>query len=188
MTWLSDIWDWGSNQDWDQIGKVVNTGRNIINAFDVNSSRQGVRSDMLDAYTKMSAADQEYQRQMMEYQQQQAGARAAAARQNDLARRKAAKEALKVQKKYLTELAANYQPYADAVKTLTPKAADNYGKFLDTTALLNQYLAPTVSQSLSQAPQPTWSKEVPLNAYSVPTINAAEMSFPSLEDLLKGGR
>jgi hypothetical protein len=112
---------------------------------------------------RIAADDDAYAKQMWEYQNAQAGARAAAARANDAARRKAAKKALRIQKKALKSMIAQYQPYADAAKFLTPKMSQNYGQYLDTTALLNQYLTPRVMQSVAEPTQPSWANSSPIS-------------------------
>lgn len=204
MTWLSDAWDavsgWfgggdssssGSGFDdtwvgrnWDSIGKGVEAGRKLYNLFDVNDSRQDVRSQMGDLYTKLAQEDEAYRQQMAAYNQQRSAGAAAARRKNEAAQRKAQAKALQIQKKYLEQMAASYQPYADAAKSLTPKMADNYKQFLDTTALLNQYLTPTVSKTLTSAPTPAATPQLMADAYKG---SSQPVAFPSLEEILKKG-
>lgn len=175
-------------RNWDTIGNVANTGRGVYNLFSSNNARKGVRSDVLGVYERMMAQDQEYRDQMAQFQAQQSGAAAAARRQNDAARMVAAGKALKVQKKHLKALQKQYEPYADAAKMLTPKMADNYKQYLDTTALLNQYLSPSVMRSLTETQKPAWAQEIPQSAYSVPVVQSEPVSFPTMAELLKGGR
>ena len=145
------------DRNWDTIGKVATAGKNIYDAWDANDARGDSRSEIFNVLGRMAADDDAYAKQMYDYRNQQAGARAAAARANDAARRKAAKKALKIQKKYLKQMIAQYQPYADAAKFLTPKMSQNYGQYLDTTSLLNQYLTPKVMQNMGQPAQPAWA-------------------------------
>ena len=175
-------------RNWGTIGNVANTGRGLYNLFDANNSRKGVRSDVLGVYERMMAQDQEYRQQMAEFQAQQSGAAAAARRQNDAARLVAAGKALKVQKKGLKALQKQYEPYAEAAKMLTPKMAENYKQYLDTTALLNQYLSPSVMRTLNETPKPAWAQEIPQSAYSVPVVQSEPVSFPTLAEVLRGGR
>ena len=139
-SWLGDVWDtvtgwFGSDggssgsssepnwldRNWDTISGVAGGIKGLYDAYDVNRSRGNSRSQILDVMGRMAADDDAYAKQMWEYQNAQAGARAAAARANDAARRKAAKKALRIQKKALKSMIAQYQPYADAAKFLTPK-------------------------------------------------------------------
>jgi hypothetical protein len=183
MSWLSEAWDFlGENKD--TIKDVFNFGRNLYNAYDMNSSRRGARGDILDFMRQQEAQDNAYQQQLWQYQNAQRGAAAAAARANDAARRKASGKAFKKQSKMLKELISQYQPYADAAKELTPKMSQNYSQFLDTTALLNQYLTPKAMEVLGSAPKPTWEMAVPQSAYKVPVPQSAPIKFPSLDEIL----
>lgn len=200
MTWLSDAADYigglfggdssgsGSGlsdswlgRNWDSIANIADKGRQVYNYLDMNNARQGTRSDLLGAYQQMAAQDALYQQQLAQYQQGQA----AAARANDAARRAAANKALKVQKKYLKQLEKNYQPYADAAKMLTPEMGKNFKQYLDTTSLLNQYLAPTVMQQFQQPVQPTYQMNVPESAYAAPKVEGQAVSFPTVEELMR---
>lgn len=167
-------------RNWDTIGKVVDGGRKIYNTLDMNSSRSGARGDILDLMQKMSQDDDAYNKQLYDWQVANAASRAAAARANDASRRKAANQALKVQKKMLKQMMGQYQPYADAVQTLTPKMAQNYGQFLDSTALLNQYLTPKAMQTLGQAPKATASFDVPQPKFT----GGEPVSLASIEEVL----
>lgn len=179
-----DIGNSWLGRNWDNIGKAVNFGRQVYNVFDANSARQGVRNDLLDGYQKAMLAQNQYAQQMAAYNQQQAAGAAAARRQTDAARQKAAKKALKIQEKYLKNLSAQYQPYADAAKMLTPKMAENYKQYLDTTALLNAYLAPKVMDQLGQPPKPAYSIPIPQSATSAPSVQSEAISFPTVEEML----
>jgi flagellar biosynthesis/type III secretory pathway protein FliH len=184
MSWLSDAWDFLSENK-DTVKDVFNFGRNVYNAWDMNNSRQGSRNDILDFMKQMEAQDNAYQQQMYDYNNRQRAAASAAARANDAARRKASKKAFKKQSKMLKELISQYQPYADAAKELTPKMSQNYSQFLDTTALLNQYLTPKAMEVLGSAPKPTWEMGVPQSAYKVSAPQSAPVKFPSLDEILK---
>lgn len=175
-------------RNWDNIGRAVNAGRGIYNLFDMNSNRQGVRNDLMGAYQNAMLADAAYQQQMAAYNQQRAAGAAAAARRTQAAQQKAAKKALKIQEKYLKELIGQYQPYADAAKMLTPKMADNYKQYLDTTGMLNAYLAPKVMDQLGQPPKPAFSYSIPESAYSTPVVKPEAISFPTVEEMLKKGK
>lgn len=203
MTWVGDAWDavsgWFGNsgsssgsstgswidRNWDTITKGLDAGRKIYNTWDANNSRQNSRNDILSLLQQNEAADNAYQQQLWEYQNANRGAAAAAARANDAARRKASAKAFKQQSKMLKQLIAQYQPYADAAKELTPKMSQNYSQFLDTTGLLNQYLTPKVMETLGSAPKPSWEQGVPQAAYKVSVPQSAPVSFPSLEEILK---
>jgi len=171
-------------RNWDNIGRAVNAGRGIYNLFDANSNRQGVRNDLLDVYQNSMLANSAYQQQMMAYNQAAAAAAAAARRKEEEARQKAAKKALAIQKKYLTQLAKDYKPYADAAKMLTPKMADNYKQYLDSTAMLNAYLSPKVMDQLSKPPTPSYSINIPQSAYSAPSVKSENVTFPTVEEML----
>lgn len=173
----------GSGYDWltwDNLGKAVNAGRQIYNAFDMNDARQDSRNNMLDLFGKIGQQDDAYAKQMQDWQMANAASRAAAARANDAARRKSAAKTAKVQKKMLKQMMAQYQPYADATKMLTPKMAQNYGQFLDTTALLNQYLTPRAMQTLGEAPKATASFNTPQPTFT----GGAPVNVPSVEEIL----
>jgi hypothetical protein len=62
--------------------------------------------------------------------------------------------------------------------------ADNYSQYLDTTALLNAYLAPKVMDQLSKPPQAASSISIPQSAYSAPAIKSEAVSFPTVEEML----
>lgn len=178
---------WGGGTDstwlgrnWDTIGKAVNAGRQIYNAFDMNDARQDSRNNMLDLFGKIGQQDDAYAKQMYDWQMANAASRSAAARANDAARRKSAAKTAKLQKKMLKQMIAQYQPYADAAKTLTPKMAQNYGQFLDTTALLNQYLTPRAMQTLGEAPKATASFNTPQPTFT----GGAPVNVPSIEEIL----
>lgn len=175
-------------RNWDNIGKGINVGRQLYNMFDMNSARQGVRGDLLDSYQKAMLADAAYQQQVAAYNQQQAAGAAAARRRTQAAQQKAGKKALKVQEKYLKELIGQYQPYADAAKMLTPKMAQNYSQYLDTTGLLNAYLTPKVMDQMGQAPKPAYSYSIPESSYSIPAVKGEAISFPTVEEMLKKGK
>lgn len=199
MSWLSDAWDWGTSlfdsssdsgssggsssggswidRNWDTISKIAGSARDIYNNFDVNSNRQGSRNDILNFLKQSEAQDNDYQRQLWEYKNRASAANAAAARANDAARRKASKKAFKKQSKMLQQLIAQYQPYADAAKALTPKMQENYSQYLDTTALLNQYLTPKVMESLTATPKPTWEINPPKARFAVSMPQGAPISF-----------
>ena len=172
-------------RNWDTISNIADTGRRAYNFWDMNNSRQGSRSDILNLLRQQEASDNQYQQQLWEYRNAQRSAAAAAARAQDAARRKASKKAFKQQSKMLKQLIAQYQPYSDAVKELTPKMSQNYGQFLDTTALLNQYLTPRAMEVLGSAPKPSYEMNVPKSAYKVSFPEAAQVSFPSPDEILK---
>lgn len=184
MSWFSDIFDFVKDNKSD-IQAGLNIGREAYNLWDVNNSRSGSRSEILDYLRQQEAQDNLYNQQMWEYQNAQRGAAAAAARANDAARRKASAQAFKEQKKVLSELIKQYQPYNDAVQTLTPKMTQNYSQYLDTTALLNQYLTPKVMESLGSMPKPSFEQNVPRSAYAVSVPQSAPVSFPSLDEITK---
>lgn len=171
---------------WD-LGKILDGGRKLYNLWDSNSARQDSRNQLLDVYAKIEADNNAYNQQMAQYNAQRAGAAAAARRANDAKARKAQAKALKVQEKFLNQMIANYQPYADAAKTLTPEMAKNYKQFLDTTSLFNQYLTPTVAKTLGSAPTPMAAPQVNPQAYTAPS-QAPQVSFPTLEEMLKRGK
>lgn len=203
MTWLGDAWDWasglfgggsssgssssgsGSGWNWNDISKVIDSGRKIYNTWDANSSRQNSRNDILDFLKQTQGQDNAYNQQMWEYQNARSAAARQAAAANDAERRKASAKAFKQQSKMLKELIKQYQPYNDAVQTLTPKMANNYSQYLDTTALLNQYLTPKAMQTLNSAPTPSWQMGAPREAFAAPAVQSAEVSFPSLDEVLK---
>lgn len=172
-------------RNWGDIQDVANFGREAYNLYDMNSARQGSRSDILNLLGQQEARDNEYAQQMWEYQNAQRAAAASAARAYDAQRRKASKKAFKQQRKMLNELIKQYQPYNDAVQQLTPKMAQNYSQFLDTTALLNQYLTPKVMETLGSAPKPSWEMQVPKSAFSVPMPESAPVSFPTPEETMR---
>lgn len=188
MSWMDSIGDLFGNisdtwvgRNFDNILKVADKGRQVYNYLDMNNARQGTRSDLFGAYEQMAAQDAAYQQQLAQYQAGQQ----AAARANDAARRAAANKALQVQKKYLKQLEKNYQPYADAAKMLTPEMSKNFKQYMDTTALLNQYLTPTVMNNFSQPVQPSYSMQVPQSAYAAPKVEGQAVSFPTVEELMK---
>jgi hypothetical protein len=199
MSWLSDIGGWlggssslvesqgsgGTDFSWNDAKDILNFGRQVYNTFDMNNSRQGTRGDILDMLRQQEGADNDYQRRLWEYQNAQRGAAAGAARANDAARRKAANKAFKQQSKMLKALIAQYQPYADAARDLTPKMSQNYSQFLDTTALLNQYLTPKAMEFLGSQPKPASQMNIPQAAYKVTVPESAPVSFLMPEDPLK---
>jgi hypothetical protein len=136
----------------------------------------------------MQQEDAAYQQQVAAYRQQQAAGAAAARRKNDAAQRKAAAKAMKQQKKAYEQMIAMYQPYADAAKSITPNMAKNYNQFLDTTALLNQYLAPSVMKNMQAPMQSTYERPVSQAMSSIPVPQAEAISFPTLEEALKRGK
>lgn len=164
---------------------LINFGREAFNLFDMNSARQGSRGDILGMLQQQEARDNQYAQQMWEYQNAQRAAAASAARAYDAQRKKASNKAFKQQRKMLNELIKQYQPYNDAVQQLTPKMAQNYSQFLDTTALLNQYLTPKVMETLGSAPKPSWQMQVPKSAFSVPMPESAPVSFPTPEETMR---
>jgi len=215
MSWVSDIWDWGvgsvsNSGDWvdrnlstdagswldrnvsgdnswlsNNWRDVLNKGREAFNYFGAANDRSGVRSDMYNMYQNMAAQDQAYNQQYYDWMVQNQQASAAAAAANDAARRKAAAEALAIQKKMLTGLQRQYQPFTDAMQELLPPMKNDYKKFLNTTSVLNQYLTPIAMKSLGQAPEPAYSVNMPESAYSVSMPQAQQSTeFPSLEQLL----
>lgn len=195
MSWFSDIfdyvgdavstgWDWVKENKGD-IQDGLNFGRKAYNLFDVNNARQGSRKDILNFLRQQEQSDNDYARQMWEYQNAQRSAAAANARAMDAARRKASNKAFKQQSKMLNELMKQYQPYNDAVQALTPKMAQNYGQFLDTTSLLNQYLTPKVMGTLGSAPKASFEQAVPKSAYAVAFPQSAPISFPTPDETLK---
>lgn len=172
-------------RNWDTISGVADKGRQAYNLWDANNARQGSRGDILDMLYKQEAQDNAYAQQMWQYQNAQRAAAAASARAYDAARRKAAGKAFKKQSKMLKQLISQYQPYNDAVQQLTPKMADNYSQYLDTTALLNQYLTPKVMQTLGSAPKASYEINVPRNSFSVPVAQSPEVRFPTMEEIQK---
>jgi len=213
MSWFSDGFDWigrqfGSSSNWgsdagDFItknfnltdtksggtdwGKILDGGRKIYNLWDANDARQGSRGDLANIYARMQQEDAAYQQQVAAYQQAQAASAAAARRKNDAAQRKAAAKAMKQQKKAYGKLIDMYQPYADAVKSITPNMTKNYNQFLDTTALLNQYLAPSVMKNMQQPMQSAYTQQVPQSMANIPVPQSQAISFPTLEEALKRG-
>lgn len=179
-TWL--------DRNWGTISKGIDAGRKLYNLYDANSAQQGVRSDIMDVYAKMEAEDKAYQQQLQAYQQQQSAGAAAARRQTDAARRKAEAKALKFQKKAMGELIAQYQPYNDSIKALVPKMTENYSQFLDTTGLLNQYLAPAVKKNMDQPFQSAYTQNVPSANFNIPVPQGQPVSFPTLDEILKKGK
>lgn len=184
MTWLSEAYDFIVNNK-DDIKSGLDFGRQVFNLWDTNSARQGSRGDILDYLRQQEAADNAYAQQMWQYQNAQRGAAAAAARAQDAARRKASGKAFKQQRKVLDQLIKQYQPYNDAVQQLTPKMSQNYAQFLDTTALLNQYLTPKVMETLGSAPKPAYEQAIPRSAYAVSVPQSAPVSFPTLEQTMQ---
>lgn len=185
MTGVGNLFDSTDNnswleRNWDTISKVGEGARKVYNAFDMNDARQSSRNDMLDLFGKIGQQDDAYNKQMQDWQMANAASRAAAARANDAARRKSAAQVAKVQKKMLKQMISQYQPYAEATKTLTPKMAQNYGQFLDTTALLNQYLTPRAMQTLGEAPKATASFNTPQPTFT----GGAPVNVPSIEQIL----
>ena len=173
-------------RNWNTISKVVDGGRKLYNMYDVNDARQDSRRQFLDVYSQIEADQNAYNQQMAQYNAQRAGAASAARRANDAKARKAQAKALKIQEKFLNQMISNYQPYADAAKTLTPEMAKNYKQFLDTTSLLNQYLAPTAMKTLGSAPTPMAAPQVNAQAYLAPS-KAPPSSFPTVEEMMKRG-
>jgi hypothetical protein len=184
MSWLSEAWDFISNNKED-IQSGLNFGRQVYNLWDVNNARQGSRGDILNYLQQQDAADNAYAQQMYQYQNAQRAASAANARAQDAARRKASGKAFKQQSKMLKQLIAQYQPYNDAVQQLTPKMTQNYGQFLDTTSLLNQYLTPKVMETLGSAPKAAYEQNIPRSAFAVSMPQSAPISFPTLEEAMK---
>jgi hypothetical protein len=212
MSWFTDIGDWvgkqfGSSSNWGSDagdfltktldtkskdgstdwGKIIDGGRKLYNVWDVNDARKDSRSNIADILAKADAENATYQQQLQEYNQQQAGAAAAARRATDAARRKAEAKAMKQQKKAYGKLIDMYQPYADAVKSITPNMTKNYNQFLDTTALLNQYLAPSVMKNMQQPMQSAYTQQVPQSMANIPVPQSQAISFPTLEEALKRG-
>lgn len=191
--WLDSILDLGGNlfdstdnntwleRNWDTISKVGSKAGDAWNIISANNSQQGTRNNITDLLSRLGAEEDAYNKQVYDWQVANAASRAAAARANDAARRAAANKALKVQKKMLKGMMQQYQPYADAAKTLTPKMAQNYSQYLDTTALLNQYLSPKVMQTLGEAPKAAASFNVPQ-----PTFQKTneQISFPDIQKIL----
>jgi hypothetical protein len=184
MSWLSEAWNFIRNNKED-IQSGLDFGRQVYNLWDVNSARQGSRGDILNLLRQQEQSDNAYAQQMWEWQNAQRAGAAAAARSQDAARRKAAGKAFKQQSKMLKELIAQYQPYNDAVQQLTPKMTQNYGQFLDTTALLNQYLTPKVMETLGSAPKPAYEQAIPRSAYAVSVPQSAPVRFPTPEETMK---
>jgi hypothetical protein len=179
---IKDSW---VGRNWDTISRGIDFGRRAYNLLDMNNARQGSRSDLFNALSGMAAQDQAYQIALSQFNDQRQAAANAAARANDAARRQAANEALKVQKKYFKQLQKTYRPYAKAAKFLTPQMSQNYKGFLDSTALLNQYLTPTVMNQLNQPVAPAFNTQIPQSAFSAPRVVGAQASFPSIEDMSK---
>jgi hypothetical protein len=184
MSIFSDISDFWSEYGSD-IKDGINFGRQVYNLWDTNSARQGTRGDIFNYLQQQEAADNAYAQQMWQYQNAQRAASAANARAQDAARRKASNKAFKQQSKMLKQLIAQYQPYNDAVQQLTPKMAQNYGQFLDTTSLLNQYLTPKVMETLGSAPKAAYEQNIPRSAFAVSMPQSAPISFPTLEEAMK---
>lgn len=168
-------------RNWDTIGKVGSKLGGVYNAANMNNAEQKRRNDITGLLNQLGQQDDAYNKQMYDWQVANAASRAAAARANDAARRKAANKALKVQKKMLNSLISQYQPYADAAKSLTPKMAQNYSQFLDTTALLNQYLAPKVMQSLGETPKPASQQVIAQPTFS---NSSQQINFPDVQKIL----
>jgi hypothetical protein len=176
-----------ADSGWD-FGKILDGGRKLYNLWDANDARQGSRNDLAKIYSQMEQEDAAYQQQLAQYRQAQSASAAAARRKNDAAQRKAAAKAMKLQKQMFEQMIANYQPYADAAKSITPNMAKNYNQFLDTTSLLNQYLAPTVMKNMQEPMQSAYTRQVPQALTSVPVPQAQAISFPTLEEALKRGK
>lgn len=193
MEWLDNLWDGIGNlfdskagptwieRNWDKIEKYGSGANKIYNSINMSNAEQKRRNDITGLFDQLGQQEDAYNKQLYDWQVANAASRAAAARANDAARRRAANKALGVQKKMLNSLISQYQPYADAAKTLTPKMAQNYGQYLDTTALLNQYLSPKVMQTLGETPKPASQQ-----AIAQPTFanNAGPVSFPDVEKIL----
>jgi hypothetical protein len=175
-----------SGSGWD-FGKILNAGRKIYNLWDINDARSSSRSDFNEILGKMEADKAAYDAQMREYNERAAASSRAARRKTDEARRKAEAQALKQQQAAYKQMIAMYKPYADAVKAITPRATKNYNQFLDTTALFNQYLAPTVMKGMQQPFQSAYTENVPQAPSSIPVPQGEAISFPSLEEVLKRG-
>lgn len=197
MSWVSDAWDWASDlfsgsssgsggsdgglgdtwvgRNWDTIQKGIDAGRKVYNAWDMNNSRQDTRDDLLGIYKEQAAQDAAYQQQLAAYRQQQA----AGARRTAKARREAQAKAFKAYQKSMKDMMSAYQPYADAAKMLTPKMADNYSNYLDTTKLLSQYLSPMVMKNFGEQMQPSY---MPIG--SKPGAQPEAVSFPTLDEVL----
>jgi hypothetical protein len=169
------------------LGNILNAGRKIYNLWDMNDARSSSRGQFNDILGKMEADKAAYDAQMREYNERAAASSRAARRKTDEARRKAEAQALKQQQAAYKQMIAMYQPYANAVKTITPKATKNYTQYLDTTALLNQYLTPTVMKGMQQPFQSAYLENVPQAPTSIPVPQGEAISFPSLEEVLKRG-
>lgn len=181
-TWAGKVVD-----NWGNISKGIDAGRKLYNMWDVNDARKDSRNDLLNVYAKMEAEQNAYNQQMAQYNAQRSAGAAAARRANDAKARKAQAKALKIQEKMMKQMIANYQPYADAAKMLTPEMANNYKQYLDSTSLLNQYLTPKVMQTLGSAPTPMAAPQVNAQAYTAPS-QAPQVSFPTIDEMLKRGK
>lgn len=195
MDWLDSITGFV-----DKYGGAIEKGTNLLrdgyNAFNQNRAEQGSRNDILDAYRAQLAARAQRQQDLYNYQLQQmqaneaasaANSRAAAAASmaNQKAALKAGKKGLKTQRKYLEQIAGNYQPFLDAAKDLVPKSAENYRGFLDTTSLLNAYLAPRAMEVLGNAPKAAMEFAPKASAVNVAVPQGQAVTFPNLNELMR---
>lgn len=181
-----NVWNGGISAS-DNWRDILNRGRQGFNAINAANNRSGTRSDILNAYRAMAEQDQAYNAEYYKWAQQQQAANAAASAANDRARRKAAAEAMAIEKQALEGLQQQYAPFTKTMTSLLPKMQKDYSKYLDSTSLLNQYLTPLVMKDLGKAPAPAYSMDIPQSAYSVSMPQAqGSVEFPSLEKLLSG--
>lgn len=200
-SWWDTLWDWGGKAyDWynrneDTIGKVANFANKAYRASETSDARTGFR----DAYAKIleqaAASDAAYQDDYRKWQEAQyaanqsaAASRAAAARANMAAAQKAAAKAMRQKEKGYKEIISNFDPYVNAGKMLAPEMAKNYKGFLDSTSLLNQYLAPKVMEGMQQGQKPVWEVSVPASAYQVGSPQGAPISAQDIQKMLEKAR
>lgn len=201
MDWWDSLLDWGGKAyDWynkneDTIGKVANFGNNVYRAGATSNARTGFR----DAYAKIleqaAAQDAAYQDDYRKWQEGQyaanqaaAASRAAAARANQAAAQKAGKKAMREKKKGYEKIISNFDPYVNAGKMLAPEMAKNYKGFLDSTAMLNQYLAPKVMEQMQQPVKPTWETSIPTSAYEVKASQAPTINLEDVQAMIARAR
>lgn len=177
-----------------KIAKGLDFISNTSTAFNQNRAESQGRNDLLNLMMAKAQADQARQQQVFEWQQQNAAAARAASAANARAAAinqqralQAQKKALRQQKKGYNKLAEAYAPYTDAIKTLAPKSAQNFGQALDTSSMLMAYLAPRAQEALGTAPKSLTEFMPKQKDVSVAMPQTQGLSFPDLNELLKRG-